>query len=116
MCVSLSGETETPFVRRNNVTGSPSPTPWSLYFNSAGKAEKQVNLAEDDIRALCLVARDVFLDQPCLLQLATPIKICGEFDSRKNGTHVLHVVFLVLKRVSEKVLPGAGGGIAPGGG
>ncbi|CAM9290304.1 unnamed protein product, partial [Sphacelaria rigidula] len=40
--------------------------------------ERQVNLAEDDIRALCLVARDVLLDQPCLLQLTTPIKICGE--------------------------------------
>ncbi|CAM9130721.1 unnamed protein product, partial [Hapterophycus canaliculatus] len=37
----------------------------------------QVNLPEDDIRALCLVARDVLLDQPCLLQLATPMKICG---------------------------------------
>lgn len=35
-------------------------------------------MPEEDIRALCYVARDIFLDQPCLLQLATPIKICGE--------------------------------------
>ncbi|CAM9258837.1 unnamed protein product, partial [Scytosiphon promiscuus] len=42
----------------------------------------QVNLPEDDIRALCLVARDVLLDQPCLLQLATPMKICGDIHGQ----------------------------------
>lgn len=41
-----------------------------------------VNLPEEDLRSLCLVARDVFLDQPALLQLATPIKICGDIHGQ----------------------------------
>eukprot|EP00903_Cladosiphon_okamuranus_P006663 g6505.t1 len=42
----------------------------------------QVDLPEDDIRCLCLVTRDVLLDQPCLLQLATPMKICGDIHGQ----------------------------------
>lgn len=48
-----------------------------IFFQGRGP-NAQVKLPEDDIRSLCLVARDVFLNQPCLLQLATPMKICGE--------------------------------------
>ncbi|CAM9275724.1 unnamed protein product, partial [Pylaiella littoralis] len=42
----------------------------------------QVKLPEDDIRSLCLVARDVLLNQPCLLELATPMKICGDIHGQ----------------------------------
>ena len=59
-------------------------------------ASAQVNLPEEDIRSLCLVARDVFLDQPCLLQLATPIKICGESGVPERGKLVVVVVFVVV--------------------
>lgn len=38
---------------------------------------KQVALLESDIRALCTTAREVFLQQPVLLELEAPIKICG---------------------------------------
>lgn len=38
---------------------------------------KQVNLTETEIRGLCLHAREVFLQQPILLELEAPIKICG---------------------------------------
>ncbi len=40
---------------------------------------KQVNLAENEVRALCLKARDIFMSQPVLLELEAPIKICGVF-------------------------------------
>lgn len=39
---------------------------------------KQVNLAEHEVRALCLKAREIFMSQPVLLELEAPIKICGD--------------------------------------
>lgn len=48
-------------------------------FSRAGYGSEEQNaLEEDDVRTLCNKARDVFLDQPCLLHLATPLKVCGE--------------------------------------
>lgn len=38
---------------------------------------KPVALTENEIRALCVTARDIFMSQPCLLELEAPIKICG---------------------------------------
>lgn len=38
---------------------------------------KQVNLTEAEIRGLCTGAREVFMNQPVLLELEAPIKICG---------------------------------------
>lgn len=38
---------------------------------------KQVNLAEQEIRYLCVKSRQIFLSQPILLELEAPIKICG---------------------------------------
>lgn len=42
-----------------------------------GRPGKQVQLAEGEIRKLCLAAKDVFMSQPNLLELEAPIKICG---------------------------------------
>ncbi|KAL9320416.1 hypothetical protein ACSQ67_012255 [Phaseolus vulgaris] len=39
---------------------------------------KQVQLSESEIRQLCVVSRDIFLQQPNLLELEAPIKICGD--------------------------------------
>lgn len=42
------------------------------------KPRKQVQVLEAEIRQLCLVSRDIFLQQPNLLELEAPIKICGK--------------------------------------
>ena len=38
---------------------------------------KPVQLEEYEIKYLCLTARDIFINQPILLELEAPIKICG---------------------------------------
>ena len=38
---------------------------------------RQVNLTENEIRWLCIKSRDIFTQQPVLLELEAPIKICG---------------------------------------
>lgn len=38
---------------------------------------KQVNLTEAEIKGLIVKSREIFLNQPCLLELEAPIKICG---------------------------------------
>ena len=42
-----------------------------------GRPGKQVQLSEAEIKQLCLVSKDIFLQQPNLLELEAPIKICG---------------------------------------
>lgn len=39
---------------------------------------RQVNLTEAEIRWLCVKCRDIFTQQPVLLELEAPIKICGD--------------------------------------
>ena len=46
---------------------------------------KQVNLTEAEIRGLCTGAREVFMNQPVLLELEAPIKICGERHTRSRS-------------------------------
>jgi len=43
-----------------------------------GRPGKPVNLTENEIRGLCITSREVFMKQPCLLELEAPIKICGD--------------------------------------
>lgn len=40
---------------------------------------RQVNLTENEIRWLCIKSREIFIQQPVLLELEAPIKICGMF-------------------------------------
>jgi len=42
-----------------------------------GRPGKQVQLSESEIRQLCAASREIFLQQPNLLELEAPIKICG---------------------------------------
>ena len=42
------------------------------------KPMKQVNLTETEIKALCMKAREIIMDQPILIELEAPIKICGD--------------------------------------
>ncbi|KAL6988252.1 protein-serine,threonine phosphatase [Sarracenia purpurea var. burkii] len=39
---------------------------------------KKIQLAEAEIRQLCMTAKDVFLSQPILLDLEAPINVCGD--------------------------------------
>lgn len=41
---------------------------------------KPVQLAENEIKGLCTKAREIFINQPVLLELAAPIKICGMYN------------------------------------
>jgi len=46
------------------------------------KPGKQVNLAESEIRGLCVKAREIFISQPILLELEAPIKIVGDIHGQ----------------------------------
>ncbi len=39
---------------------------------------RHVNLTENEIKWLCIKSREIFIQQPVLLELEAPIKICGE--------------------------------------
>ncbi len=40
---------------------------------------RQVQLTENEIKGLCIKAREIFMSQPILLELEAPIKICGKY-------------------------------------
>ena len=43
---------------------------------------KQVQLGEHEIRFLCQKAREIFMNQPILLDLEAPIKVCGDIHGQ----------------------------------
>ncbi|XP_030369662.1 serine/threonine-protein phosphatase alpha-2 isoform-like [Scaptodrosophila lebanonensis] len=45
-------------------------------------SSQTLRLSESDIRAICLKAQEIFLNQPMLLQLETPVKICGDIHGQ----------------------------------
>ncbi|XP_047961247.1 serine/threonine-protein phosphatase PP1 isozyme 9-like isoform X2 [Salvia hispanica] len=47
-----------------------------------GKGGKQVQLSEAEIRQLCVNARQIFISEPNLLQLRSPIRICGDIHGQ----------------------------------
>lgn len=47
-----------------------------------------MHLEEYEIKFLCLKARDIFINQPILLELEAPIKICGEFQVAQRDDEV----------------------------
>jgi len=46
------------------------------------KPGKIVNLTENEIKGLCLKARDIFISQPMLLELEAPLKVCGDIHGQ----------------------------------
>ncbi|KAK3018640.1 hypothetical protein RJ639_003509 [Escallonia herrerae] len=55
-----------------------------LEFRQA-RTVRQVQLSEAEIRQLCTASREIFLQQPNLLELEAPIKICGNPPSVGDG-------------------------------
>lgn len=41
---------------------------------------KPVHMTEAEVRGLCLKSREIFLQQPILLELEAPLKICGKMS------------------------------------
>lgn len=41
---------------------------------------KLVDLTDEEIRQLCSASRAIFLDQPNLLEIVAPVKICGWYN------------------------------------
>ncbi|OMJ88800.1 hypothetical protein SteCoe_9187 [Stentor coeruleus] len=48
----------------------------------SSKPGKQVNLSEAEVRNLCLRSREIFMQQPILLELEAPLKICGDIHGQ----------------------------------
>nr|CAD7426165.1 unnamed protein product [Timema monikensis] len=51
-------------------------------FGCAAELVTSVNLAEWQIRQLCLVTREIFLEQPMLLELEAPVNIVGDIHGQ----------------------------------
>lgn len=45
---------------------------------------KTVQMTEAEVRGLCLKSREIFLQQPILLELEAPLKICGDIHGQYN--------------------------------
>ena len=52
------------------------------------KPGKQVNLTENEIRGLCLKAREIFMSQPIFIELEAPLKVCGILINLNSNIHV----------------------------
>lgn len=58
-------------------SGSDTNVDDTLMIVRGAKPGKQVSLTENEIRDLCVKSREIFVNQPILLELEAPIKICG---------------------------------------
>jgi len=45
---------------------------------------RTVQMTEAEVRGLCLKSREIFLQQPILLELEAPLKICGDIHGQYN--------------------------------
>lgn len=46
------------------------------------KPNRPVTMTEHEVRGLCLKSREIFLQQPILLELEAPLKICGDIHGQ----------------------------------
>lgn len=65
------------------VMTCPSPFMISLFvFPVRTKPNRPVSMTEQEVRGLCLKSREIFLQQPILLELEAPLKICGDIHGQ----------------------------------
>lgn len=53
---------------------------FSMFLVRGCRPGKSVHMTESEVRGLCLKSREIFLQQPILLELEAPLKICGEAE------------------------------------
>ena len=67
---------------------------WVVFSTVRGnRPGKPVQLAEYEIKYLCTKAREIFINQPILLELEAPIKICGGYWGLLNTFFVYSSFF-----------------------
>ena len=80
---------------------------------------KTIQMAESEVRGLCLKSREIFLSQPILLELEAPLKICGMYlfyvgvifktrypaylEITKLDTWIYHIIVLFCRRHTRTV-------------
>jgi serine/threonine-protein phosphatase PP1 catalytic subunit len=62
---------------------------YSIFLEPENRSRKPVEMSESEIRELCLKSRKIFLSQPVLLELKSPVKVCGM--NNKIHSFYLHI-------------------------
>ena len=70
---------------------------YNSYYRS--RPGKQVNLTEQEVRGLCIKARDIFINQPILLELEAPIKICGKCAIQYTRNYTSEIGLKVIMNI-----------------
>ncbi|CAF4855790.1 unnamed protein product [Pieris macdunnoughi] len=58
---------------------------------------KTVQMSESEVRGLCTKSREIFLQQPILLELEAPLKICGDIHGQYTDLLRLFEEFFLLR-------------------
>ena len=65
---------------------------------------RQVNLSENEIKWLCVKSREIFTQQPILLELEAPIKICGQTTSFSINLIIFTLILYTCRRYTWSIL------------
>ncbi|URD95787.1 serine threonine-protein phosphatase [Musa troglodytarum] len=78
-----------------------------LLETKGGRAVKNAQVTDAEIRQLCVASKEVFVSQPILLELEAPIKICGEVATQDLIFIVVSnpLVFLLSSEARCVLLP-----------
>lgn len=57
-------------------------TCFSWFTVRGSRQNKSVQMSEAEVRGLCLKSREIFLQQPILLELEAPLIICGDIHGQ----------------------------------